>query len=286
MSSDVLRYSAFATDPTGGNPAGIVLDAQGLAEADMLRIAAAVGYSETAFLVRRHDGEFDVRYFSPRAEVTFCGHATIAAAVAYAERNGPGALALHTRSGLVRVEVDDQLRGTLVSVAPQVVPLDPADLDEILAALGWAGDDLDPSLVPGIGYAGAWHPVIPVITRARLAELAYDFDRLGALMALRDWTTVALIWRENSEIIHARNPFPPGGVVEDPATGAAAAALGAYLADRNALPASRTFVVHQGDDLGRPSRLTVAVPQEHGKGIRVSGPAVAIENADPTRSKR
>lgn len=277
MSHQVLRYSAFTTDPTGGNPAGVVLDARAMTESDMLREAAEVGYSETAFLTRRPDGEHDVRYFSPRAEVPFCGHATIATAVAHAERHGPATLALHTRSGLVRVTVDDRLVATLVSVAPLVTPLSAGDLHEILAVLGWAPADLDPHLAPAIGYAGAWHPVLPVATRARLADLSYDFDRLAALMAARDWTTVSLIWRADPESVHARNLFPPGGVVEDPATGAAAAALGAYLSVSSELPASRSFTIHQGHDLGRPSELTVTVPANLDQGVRVSGSAVAIK---------
>ena len=88
--AEVLRYSAFTETPEGGNPAGVVLDATGLDDERMLAIAAELGYSETAFLLPRGGGEFDVRYFSPVAEVPFCGHATIAAGVAHADRHGPG----------------------------------------------------------------------------------------------------------------------------------------------------------------------------------------------------
>src|SRR3954452_17869281 len=84
----VLHYTAFTDTPDGGNPAGVVLDATGLTEDRMLAIAAELGYSESAFLVPRDVTEFAVRYFSPEAEVPFCGHATIAAAVALAERDG------------------------------------------------------------------------------------------------------------------------------------------------------------------------------------------------------
>src|SRR5688500_15449053 len=109
MAADVLRYAAFTDDPSGGNPAGVVLDAGALGDAEMLAVAADVGYSETAFLVRRDGGggeaggEYDVRYFSPLAEVPFCGHATIASAVALAERGGAGDVLFHTRSGPVPV---------------------------------------------------------------------------------------------------------------------------------------------------------------------------------------
>jgi PhzF family phenazine biosynthesis protein len=284
----VLRYTAFSADPAGGNPAGVVLDARGLSDAAMQRIAADVGYSETAFFSPRADGGFDVRYFSPRAEVSFCGHATIAASVAHAERHGAGELLLHTGVGLVRVRVDAAgLDGmpvaTLASVAPRVAPLDDGDLARLLAALRWSAGELDPSLPPAIGYAGAWHPVIAVATRERLARLDYDYDALAALMAQRGWLTVNLVHREDAASFHARNPFPPGGVVEDPATGAAAAALGAYLASRHALPPDRAFVIHQGAELGRPSRLQVRVPAAAGEGVEVSGTAVPVRTASSPR---
>ncbi|HET9902021.1 MAG TPA: PhzF family phenazine biosynthesis isomerase, partial [Actinomycetes bacterium] len=83
----VHRLAAFSADPAGGNPAGVVPDARGLSDRDMLQIAADVGYSETAFLVDAGNGRYDVRYFSPLAEVPFCGHATIASGVLL----GPGA---------------------------------------------------------------------------------------------------------------------------------------------------------------------------------------------------
>lgn len=277
MKLEILRYSAFASDPCGGNPAGVVLDARALDEAAMQRIAQDVGYSETAFLSPRDDGSFDVRYFSPRAEVSFCGHATIAAMVALAQRSGPGLRLLHTCAGEVQVEVDAALQATLTSVAPRVVVLESGDLDALLAALQWRRDELDPALPPALAYAGAWHPVIAVATRARLAALDYDYEALAALMARRNWTTVNLVWREDDATFHARNPFPPGGVVEDPATGAAAAALGAYLAAHDALPASRHVTVHQGFELGRPGRLEVGVPVDPREGIRVGGTAVRID---------
>lgn len=97
---DVLRYSAFAATPAGGNPAGVVLDAGGMTDERMQRIAADVGYSETAFLVGRAADapvpRYRVRYWSPAAEVPFCGHATVATAVALAERDGPGGVVFDT----------------------------------------------------------------------------------------------------------------------------------------------------------------------------------------------
>ena len=87
---EVLRLTAFSDDPAGGNPAGVVLDASGLDDAAMLAIAAEVGFSETAFVTARRRRRLAVRYFSPLAEVPFCGHATIATGVAWARAPRPG----------------------------------------------------------------------------------------------------------------------------------------------------------------------------------------------------
>ncbi|MFH9550602.1 PhzF family phenazine biosynthesis protein [Streptomyces sp. NPDC017435] len=277
---DVLRYVAFGTDPAGGNPAGVVLDATGADDATMLAAAAEVGYSETAFVTPSDDGTLAVRYFSPLAEVPFCGHATIATAVAHADRHGTGPLILRTSAGVVPVTTtvadDGTTVATLVSVTPRTEPLTESDLSELLAALRWSADDLDPALPPRVAYGGAWHPVIAAADRGRLADLDYDMPALTALMARRDWTTIDLVWRESPTVFHARNPFPPGGVVEDPATGAAAAAFGGYLRELELVPVPATLTIRQGEDMGRPSFLTVFVPEGRDTGIAVTGAAVPI----------
>ncbi|MEU6306481.1 PhzF family phenazine biosynthesis protein [Streptomyces chartreusis] len=277
---EISRYVAFSSDPSGGNPAGVVLDATGVDDKVMLATAAEVGYSESAFVVPADDGTLDIRYFSPLAEVPFCGHATIATAVAHAERHGTGRLSLRTMAGPVTVTTDrtadGTLTATLVSVAPHTESLADADLAELLAVLGWSAADLDPALPPRVAFAGARHPILAAATRERLADLDYAMEPLAALMAREDWTTVDLLWRESPTVFHARNPFPPGGVVEDPATGAAAAAFGGYLRELGLVATPATVTIHQGVDMGRPSTITVTVPAEPGTGIGVTGTAVRI----------
>lgn len=277
---NIMRYAAFTADPAGGNPAGVVLDATSLDDDTMLRIAAEVGFSETAFAVPRADGSFRVRYFSPLIEVSFCGHATIALAVAHAERYGTSELRLDTLAGPVTVatasEADGTLTATLVSVPPKTKTIGDACLTEILSALRWKAGDIDPALPPRATYAGAWHPVIAVTSRSRLADLDYDMPTLLSLMQRMDWATVNLIWRQSSTVFHARNPFPPGGVVEDPATGAAAAALGGYLRELNLVTVPTTITIYQGQDMGRPGVIRVRIPAMQGTGLEVTGTAVAM----------
>ncbi|NWF26580.1 PhzF family phenazine biosynthesis isomerase [Streptomyces sp. PKU-EA00015] len=282
---EVLRYTAFSDDPAGGNPAGVVLDAAGLDDAAMLAIAAEVGYSESAFLTAPPQGlggetgrAFTIRYFSPRAEVPFCGHATVATAVALGERIGTGDLVFATRAGTVPVTVSEEggtLRATLTTVEPHSEVIADADLTEALAALRWPAADLDPAIPPRIAFAGARHLVLAAATRARLADLAYDFDRLEALMRRLDLTTVQLVWRESERVFHVRDPFPVGGVVEDPATGAAAGAFGAYVRELGLVPEESVLTLHQGEDMGRPGVLTVELRARDGR-VRVTGTGARI----------
>jgi len=124
---EVLRYTAFSTTPDGGNPAGLVLDARHLDDAGMLAVAAAVGYAETAFVTEPGLGgdprRSRVRYFSPIAEVPFCGHATIALAVALSARDGAGSFTFDTPVGPVLIETagdGDDITASFTGVEPQL----------------------------------------------------------------------------------------------------------------------------------------------------------------------
>jgi len=290
-STTLLRLAAFTTDPSGGNPAGVWIGASFPPDAEMQRIAADVGYSETAFLVpdeAASPGRFRVRYFSPLAEVPFCGHATIASGVALAERGltapplaggGPATLVLETNGGPVAIatatDQSGMTRATLTSVATWVTEPNAVLLSSALDLLGWGRDDLDGRLPPAVGFAGARHLILAARDRARLETLDYAFEALKALMLGHDLTTIQLVWREAPTRFRARDPFPVGGVVEDPATGAAAAALGAYLRERGEIVAPASFEIVQGVEMGRPSLLTVSI-EPGDAGVRVSGTAVPI----------
>jgi PhzF family phenazine biosynthesis protein len=156
------------------------------------------------------------------------------------------------------------------------MPISDAGLAELLAALRWSASELDPAFPHRAAYAGAWHPIVAARSRDRLAALDYDMPTLADLMRHNDWATVDLVWRESPTIYHARNPFPPGGIFEDPATGAAAAAFGGYLREQCLVSVPATITIHQGHDMGRPSTITVTVPAAPDSGIAVTGTAVQL----------
>ncbi len=262
--AEILRLAAFTDRPDGGNPAGVVLDASGMSDDEMQAVAAEVGYSETAFVVGPGP---HVRYFSPLTEVPFCGHATIATAVAL----GDGTHPFTTSAGEVVVVVADGV-ATLTSVPSHVE--DAPDISDVLDAFG--SPELDPELPPRVAYAGARHLILGLADRGTLAEMAYDFDSVRERMIAEDWITIALVVRRDEVTFDARNAFAVGGVVEDPATGAAAAAFGAYLRELGLVDPPVEITIHQGDDMGRPSVLTVGIDAEPISGIRVSGAAVTI----------
>ncbi|WP_091233506.1 PhzF family phenazine biosynthesis protein [Microbacterium sp. 3J1] len=277
---DVLRFSAFAATPEGGNPAGVVLDASELTDADMQRIARDVGFSETAFLVSRTDAEnvtrYRARYWSPVAEVPFCGHATVATAVALAERDGAGDVVFDTNAGPVslrsRVE-DGAVTVSFTSVEPQVRELDPAVLDRLLALLGVTRSDLDASFPPREAFAGNWHPVIVIADRELFDQFRFSPVEVAALMREQDWLgTVTVLHAASATDFDARNLFPVGRITEDPATGSAAASTGAYLRDLG--HGESTIRIHQGAHVRRPSLITVTIPPSGG--VEVSGGATRL----------
>jgi PhzF family phenazine biosynthesis protein len=274
----VLKYAAFTTLEGGGNPAGVVLDATGLSDARMLSIAADVGYSETAFLFPRGENEFDIRYFSPESEVAFCGHATIATGVALGFKHGPAAYVLHSQAGELSLEVSAEGAGyvaALMSPPASSRTTDPSNVDRLLELLRWNAKELDDRFPVRIANSGNDHPIVVAATRERLSDLNYDFDGLKELMLEQGWTTIQLLHAtdDSAKLWSSRNPFPVGGVYEDPATGAAAAAFGGYLRDLGSCVVGDVVLIHQGDDMGAPSLIKLEIGVErmkiNGAGARI-----------------
>ncbi len=270
----VQRIAAFSQGKDGGNPAGVVLcDALPSAER-MLSIAAEVGYSETAFAAPSEDG-WRVRYFAPEIEVPFCGHATIALGAALALAHGDGTFPLQLNDAKITVtgwRSNPSLMAALQSPPTQSRPAPPELVEAALDLFSLAPTDLDPRLPPAIAEAGARHLVLALVSRQKLAAMHYDLERGREFMTAAGLITISLVYAETDTRFHARNPFAAGGVYEDPATGAAAAALAGYLRDLG-WPHGGAIDILQGEDMGVPSRLRAEITTEPGASIRVSGAA-------------
>jgi PhzF family phenazine biosynthesis protein len=143
-------------------------------------------------------------------------------------------------------------------------------VERVLNGFHLRREDLDPSFPIRFAQAGARHLILVLKDRTALASMQYQFDQVRDLMLEQGLITISLLWPESDHIFHSRNAFASGGVYEDPATGAAAAALAGYLRDIG-WRGKHELTIHQGDDMGVPSRLQVRYGPTIGEGVAVSG---------------
>ena len=270
---NVLKIAAFSYNGKGGNPAGVVFCNQMPEAEEMLEVAKQVGYSETAFLVKQDDG-WRVRYFAPEVEVPFCGHATIALGAALGERFGEGKYKLFLNESEISVSAkkagSDAFTATLQSPETWSKDAPKEYVDKVLAAFNLERGSLDLGFPVRFAFAGIKHLILTVKDHKTLTDMSYQFDIVKSLMADEDLVTISIIWRESDEVFHSRNAFASGGVYEDPATGAAAAALAGYLRDIN-WRGKKGFTILQGEDMGMPSHLSVRYSPKIGESVSVSG---------------
>jgi PhzF family phenazine biosynthesis protein len=270
---NILKIAAFSYKGEGGNPAGVVFCDKMPEREEMLEVAKQVGYSETAFLVKQADG-WRVRYFAPEMEVPFCGHATIALGAALGERFGVGKYKLFLNQGEISVSAEKSANGIFTATlqSPETWSKDATGeyVDKVLVAFNLERNSLAPAFPVRFAFAGIKHLILVVKDQKTLANMSYQFYMVKSLMADEDLVTISILWCESDELFHSRNAFASGGVYEDPATGAAAAALAGYLRDIN-WQGEKAFTILQGEDMGMPSRLSVRYGSKAGESVLVSG---------------
>lgn len=276
---NILKLAAFSQNGQGGNPAGVAFYDAMPSDEEMLKIAKEVGYSETAFLVKQGEN-WRVRYFAPAQEIAFCGHATIALGAVLGERFGEGTYQLQLNDSQISVSAGKSPSGayaaTLQSPETWSAEAPKEFVDAVIADFNLTRDQLDPTFPIRFAFGGVKHLILFLKERETLANMQYDFDKVRILMLDQGLTTMSLLWKESDEIFHSRNAFASGGVYEDPATGAAAAALAGYLRDIG-WNGKNEFVILQGEDMGVPSRLMVKFGPQVGESVAVSGETRYIE---------
>ena len=260
-----LLVDAFSAEPLSGNAAGVVPDAEGLSDEQMRAIAGELHASETAFLLPSEAADRRLRYFTPTEEIDLCGHATVAAHAWLAEegRLEAGTHTVETNAGVSEVELDGETVWLAGDVA-EVEEVDPG-YERVASALG-----VDPATLADIGAdlplatasTGLGFLVVPVNFLSALSEASPDPE---ALTALSDSLGVAGVYAFTFDTLaedataHGRMFAPGIGIDEDPVTGTASGAVGAYLRAFEAfdgeLPAE--MVLEQGHFLERPGRVRV-----------------------------
>ncbi len=289
---EIFQVDAFTTERFKGNPAGVVLNADGLSEEEMLRIARELNNSETAFMFSPDgpDHEVMIRYFTPKTEVPICGHATIAAHYVRAlERDLDSTTVMHKiGTGILPVEIikgDDGY--TIVMTQGKVVfsePLGVVDNEQIIYALGLNKANLDMRCPLQIVSTGNSKVMIGVNSKSILDSLMPDMHALTLISKLincNGYFAFTLDSHIEGVLTHGRMFAPAIGINEDPVTGNAHAPLGPYLIKHGLLSPSDnivTFKGEQGCSLGRSGIVDVFVSLNNGeiKEVRVGGRAVIV----------
>jgi trans-2,3-dihydro-3-hydroxyanthranilate isomerase len=295
---DVFTETAF-----GGNPLAVFHQAEGLSAEEMQQLAKEMNLSETTFVLpaRAPGADFKVRIFTPARELPFAGHPVVGTHWVLAHLGrvelrepvtrvcfelGVGVLPadLHVTGGRVERVVMTQDRPGFHAVLE--------DIDELAAGLGLPPEAIAETGLPvQIVSTGIPQMMIPVRSLADVRRLGAD--RLDVARLTRvcraagtDCAMVFTLETESAEAtVHARLFAPSLGVPEDPATGSANGALGAYLVHHRAVPVGQPtthIVSEQGLEMGRPSTLYVEVDSSAGEAaeVRVAGQVVAVAEGE------
>jgi PhzF family phenazine biosynthesis protein len=279
----VYQVDAFTKERFTGNPAGVVLDASGLSENEMQRIAFELGNSETAFLFPADGPDHDVRvrYFTPTTEVPLCGHATIAAHYTRAVVNdiAAGTVVQRGRAGDLPVAVTrdhGDVQVTLTLTPPTFEPaLGTAQVARLLSALGITPHALLPDAPVQVVAAGHGKVIVPLRDSATLFALTPDMPALVALsrdIGCNGYHVFTFDTDDERLLTTCRMFAPAIGIEEDPVTGNGNGPLGAYLVKHHLVKHDgRTFrfLSTQGAAVGRPGIVHVAVDIEHDGPVRV-----------------
>jgi len=288
----IFQVDAFTTERFTGNPAGVVLDADTLGDAEMLAIARELNNADTAFVLKPDAADHDlrVRFFTPRTEAGFVGHATVATHFVLS-RDGapkPGRVRQRQKSGLVDIEVRGDGATRRIAVRQPAPPLGRQLNDRerlaVLDALALSTGDIDTRCPLRIVGGAGTRLMIGVRSTEQLKQLKPDYSRLTTLSAqlgAAGFFVFTLSHALAGCLTESRMFCPALGIPEDPVSGNAHGLLGAYLAEQGLLPHPGTtaqFTGAQGHHVHRAGRVDVELEFSAGKldGVWIVGQAVEI----------
>jgi PhzF family phenazine biosynthesis protein len=292
----IFQVDAFTTERFTGNPAGVVLDADGLTDAEMLAIARELNNADTAFVLQPDgaDHELRVRFFTPRTEASFVGHATVATHFVLSRDDAPrlhpagGRVRQRQKSGIVDIEVRGEGATRRIAVRQAAPPLGRQLNDRerlaVLDALALSTGDIDTRCPLRIVGGAGTRLLIGVRSTDQLKQLKPDFSRLTTLSAqlgAAGFFVFTLSHAMPGCLTESRMFCPALGIPEDPVSGNAHGLLGAYLAEQGLLPhpgATAQFTGAQGHHVHRAGRVDVELEFTQGKldGVWIVGQAVEI----------
>lgn len=275
----VFTVDSFVRDNKGGNPAGVVLDADDLSDIQMQNIAKRVGFSETAFVQKSNKATFKVRFFTPNSEVDLCGHATIATFSLLRSKGliSNGLFSQETKDGILEITVDHD-----IVYMNQILPkyYDILDKAEIVDSLNLSSNDCLTNLPVQIVSTGLKDVVVPVNSLAILSSIQPDFEKISKLSKKYNVIGYHVFSLETKfrATAQCRNFAPLYDINEESATGTSNGALACYLHNYGVINKNRSseLVFEQGYSMGEPSEIFVRLKIKKDKinEVQVGGTAI------------
>jgi PhzF family phenazine biosynthesis protein len=290
----IFQVDAFTAKRFTGNPATVVLDADGQSDATLLAVAREFSQSEVAFVFAANGPDYDVRlrFFNARKEMPFVGHATVAAhAVLIAlGRRGGGACRQHSGTGIIEVTANLESPGagpgTLIEfrqTAPELdSPLPFKTTLRVAEALRLPATQLHEVMPARIARKGSTRLLVPIADPRQLDLLAPNADTLLSLgneLGAEGFFVFALNRKADEWSTDSRMFCPALGIPEDPVSGNAHAMLAAYLWDLGQFGKNSTaFIGHQGRQMKRPGQVSVRLEIDQGNLVaaHIGGNAVIV----------
>ena len=294
----IYQVDSFTRDRFHGNPAGVVPDAKGLTDEQMLSIARELNNSETAFIFEADSPDYDieVRFFTPTTEVPICGHATIAAHYVRAKETHMegGTVVQKTKAGILPVDVvrtQNDYSITMTQGTPAIsAPFGDAVRERIADALGIAHEEICREYPVAVASTGHSKVMVPLYSNELLHGLQPDLQKLTKISKQIECNGyyAFTLNPQNKILVHGRMFAPAIGIAEDPVTGNANGPLGAYLVHFNILQDEDArcfdFDIMQGEAIKRDGTMHVHVEKEHGtpKLVQITGNAVIAFSTEIT----
>jgi trans-2,3-dihydro-3-hydroxyanthranilate isomerase len=278
----------FAEQKYAGNQLAVFKNAQGLTSDDMQKIAQEMGFSETTFILSDtpHEGGYDVRIFTPTAEVPFAGHPTLGTAYIIRREilgRAVDRVNLNLKIGQIPVVFEPQAGGEDI---PWMTPKEPTfhetlEAREIAPLLRVRPEDIDGDFPIQAVSTGLPFVFVPLRTLDAVRRAAVIKDRWLEWVQDRPTKMVFLFCRQTVEPhnhLHARMFADYYGIAEDPATGSANSCLAAYLVKYRYFGTAQIDIqVEQGYEIGRPSRIYLRAKESDGRiQVEVGGKVFAV----------
>ena len=289
---NVFHYDAFTNKPNMGNPAGIVLDADGLTEEEMQRIAEKVGFNETTFVLSSEVADIRMRYFTPGFEMDLCGHGTVGTIFALRERGlleEKASLTIETKAGILPIQIDvNEKEGTFIKMrqaTPQFKDFT-GSTEELAHSIGLEVNDLDVSLPIVYGSTGNWTVIVPVKNLDACERMKPNNEMFPSVLKEIPNVSIHPICLDTYDELaqmHGRHfSSAYAGTIEDPVTGTASGVMGAYYAMylEKDFDHEMELIVEQGQEIHKDGRVTVYVTKVEGDAnlqIDIAGTAVYVK---------